>query len=79
MLLQSRVEQVRSRFVIAVPVSVLKLYSSRFALKRLPIELPQSQLPIAMVTLKNRTLSPTTQLFMACAREVAKPLRREKR
>jgi DNA-binding transcriptional LysR family regulator len=66
------------RFVFAVPVSVLSLYSDRFALKRLPIELPQSQLAIAMVTLKNRTLSPTTQLFMACAREVTKSLRREK-
>src|SRR5262249_1257427 len=63
------------RFVIAVPVSVLSLYSDRFALKRLPIELPGSQLAIAMVTLKNRTLSPTTQLFIACAREVTKPLR----
>jgi DNA-binding transcriptional LysR family regulator len=66
------------RSVIAVPVSVLSLYSDRFALKRLPIELPQSQLAIVMVTLKNRILSPTTQLFMACAREVTKSLRKEK-
>jgi len=66
------------RFVIAVPVSLLSLYSDRFALKRLPIELPQSQLAIEMITLKNRTLSPTTQLFIACAREVTRSLRKEK-
>jgi DNA-binding transcriptional LysR family regulator len=66
------------RFVIAVPVSVLSLFSDHFALKRLPIELPQSQLAIAMITLKNRTLSPTTQLFMACAREVTRSLRKGK-
>jgi DNA-binding transcriptional LysR family regulator len=66
------------RFVVVLPVSVLTLYSDRFGLKRLPIELPKSQLEIAMVTLKNRVLSPTTQLFMNCAREIAKPLRKGK-
>jgi DNA-binding transcriptional LysR family regulator len=64
------------RFVIALPVSVLTLYSDRFALKRLPIELPKSRLEIAMVTLKNRILSPTTELFIECAREIAKPPRK---
>ncbi len=68
----------RGRFVIALPVSVLELHSNLFALKRLPIDRPKSQLVIAIVTLKNRTLSPTTQLFIACAREVTKPLRKGK-
>jgi DNA-binding transcriptional LysR family regulator len=66
------------RFVIALPVSVLALYSKVLALKRLPIELPKSQLSIAIVTLKDRTLSPAAQLFIACAREVTKSLRRGK-
>src|SRR5260221_911084 len=48
----------RGRFVIALPVSVLELHSNLFALKRLPIDRPESQLVIAIVTLKNRTLSP---------------------
>jgi hypothetical protein len=30
--------------------------------------------PNGIVTLKNRTLSPVAQLFIDCAREVAKPL-----
>src|SRR5262249_14475460 len=62
------------RFIVALPLSILKLYSDHFALKRLPIELPTAQLPIAIVTLKNRTLSPTVELFVECAREVAKSM-----
>jgi hypothetical protein len=35
--------------------------------------------PNGIVTLKNRTLSPVAQLFIDCAREVAKPLAKTKR
>ena len=35
-------------------------------------------MPVGIVTLKNRTLSPVAQLFIDCAREVAKPLARRK-
>ena len=59
------------RFIVAVPVSILELYADLFDLKRLPIELPVPQLPYAIVSLKNRTLSPAAQSFLACAREVA--------
>jgi len=38
----------------------------------LPQALPKSQLPLGIVTLENRTLSPTAELFIACAREVTK-------
>ena len=31
-------------------------------------------LPVGIMTLKNRTISPVAQLFIDCAREVAKPL-----
>jgi len=62
------------RFIIALPVSVLDLYADLFSLKRLPVELPIPQLPIAIVTLKNRTLSPTVQLLIECAREVTKSM-----
>jgi hypothetical protein len=60
------------RFILALPVSILELYADLFGLKRLPIELPEAQLPLGIVTLKNRTLSPTAELFIACAREVTK-------
>jgi hypothetical protein len=35
-------------------------------------------MPIGIVTLKNRTLSPVAQLFIEHAREVAKPLAKRK-
>jgi len=62
------------RFITAVPGSVLRFGIERSLLKILPIELPRWQLPISIITLKNRTLSPIAQLFIDCAREVAKPL-----
>ena len=37
----------------------------------LPIKLPRSRPPIAIVTLKNRTLSPIAELFIQHARELA--------
>jgi DNA-binding transcriptional LysR family regulator len=61
------------RFVLALPISVLELYAD-LRLKKLPIELPRAQLPLGIVTLKNRTLSPTAELFIECAREVTKSM-----
>jgi len=37
-----------------------------------------ARLANGIVTLKNRTLSPVAQLFIECAREVAKPLAKRK-
>jgi len=49
---------------------VLRIYRRRHSLKELPIEL-RVRPPLAVVTLRNRTLSPTVQSFIQCAREVA--------
>jgi len=57
-------------FITALPDSVLRIYRKRHALKELPIEL-SIRPPVAAVTLRNRTLSPTVQLFLQCARELA--------
>ena len=56
---------------MALPLSIVELYADRFALKRLPIEFP-TQMSYAIITLKNRTLSPAVDRFIECAREVAK-------
>ena len=40
---------------------------------RVPVDLPVRS-PVGIITLKNRTISPVAQLFIDCAREVAKPL-----
>jgi len=54
-----------------VPGSVLQFGAERTLLKVLPVHLPDWQLPVAIVTLKNRTLTPLAQLFIERAREFA--------
>jgi DNA-binding transcriptional LysR family regulator len=61
------------RFLTIFPAYALKFSTKYPELKVLPVELPIVQVPVGIVTLKNRTLSPTTQLFIENAREVAKP------
>jgi DNA-binding transcriptional LysR family regulator len=62
-----------------VPNSALTFPVENPALKRLPIDLPTAHGPVAIITLKNRTLSPVAQLFIEHAREVAKPLAKHRR
>jgi DNA-binding transcriptional LysR family regulator len=61
-------------FIVALPASVLQVNAKIFSLKELPIDLPMQPWPVAIVTLKNRTLSPTVRLFIECARDVAKSI-----
>jgi DNA-binding transcriptional LysR family regulator len=61
------------QFITALPESVLQIYRRPHALKELPIDL-SVQSPVAVVTLRNRTLSPVVQSFIQCAREVAQAL-----
>jgi DNA-binding transcriptional LysR family regulator len=64
------------RFVGHFGHRLLQFYTNRFALKRLPIELPTEPFSVAVIALKNRTISPVAQLFVDCAREVTKPFAR---
>jgi DNA-binding transcriptional LysR family regulator len=66
------------RFVTAFPASVLRFPARRSELKILPVEMPMARQPNGIVTLKNRTLSPVAQLFIDCAREVARSLAKRK-
>ena len=59
------------RFVGTMPESAFNLAAERFGLKILPLELAVPRWPIAVVTLRNRTLSPVVNLFLDCARAVA--------
>jgi DNA-binding transcriptional LysR family regulator len=56
------------------PGSLMRFSADRFSMKGLPIRLAVRPMPVGIVTLKNRTLSPAAQLFIQTAREVAKPL-----
>jgi DNA-binding transcriptional LysR family regulator len=62
------------RFVTIFPASVLRFPAKRSEFKVLAVELPMAHMPNGIVTLKNRRLSPVAQLFIDCAREVAKLL-----
>ena len=42
-------------------------------------DLPLRRMPIGILTLKGRTISPAAQLFMDAAREIAKPLANSRR
>jgi DNA-binding transcriptional LysR family regulator len=62
------------RFLTIVPTSGFRFPARRAEFKALPVELPKADVPIGIVTLKNRTLSPIARLFIEHAREIAKPL-----
>jgi len=62
------------RFVGHFGDRLLQFYVNRFSLKKLPIELPVPPFAVAIIALKNRTISPVAQLFIDCAREVARSL-----
>jgi DNA-binding transcriptional LysR family regulator len=57
-------------FVAAMPRSVLQSNAAMFGLKMLPIKLPIRSFPVAVVTLKNRTLSPVAKVFVECVRKL---------
>jgi DNA-binding transcriptional LysR family regulator len=62
------------RFLSIVQNSVVKFGARTSGLRVLPVDLPTTWRSIGVITLKNRTRSPLTQLFIDCARQVAKPL-----
>jgi DNA-binding transcriptional LysR family regulator len=59
-------------FLTLAPAVMLHVQMKRMSLKVLPIKLSGHTRPIAVVTLKNRALSPVAQLFIAQARALAK-------
>src|SRR5262249_17775881 len=62
------------RFRGIFPGPMLTSSAKGFPPKILPVDLPTPRPPAGITSLKNRTLGPVAQLFIECAREVAKPL-----
>ena len=54
--------------------SALRFGGWERSIKVLPINLAANDGVVGIITLKNRTLTPVAQLFIDCAREVAKPM-----
>jgi DNA-binding transcriptional LysR family regulator len=59
------------RFLTVLHGSVLRFNADSWRLKALPIDLLVRPMPIAIFTLKNRSLSPVVQLFVQEAKQVA--------
>jgi len=67
------------RFFTIFSTSTLRLSARRDEFRALPTRLPMSRAPVGVVTLKARTLGPAVQLFIDQARQIARPLARERR
>ena len=62
------------RFIATFPNSVARHYADRFSLKVLPVDLPARPWPVAILTLKNRTLSPVVERFIQHLRDSTRPM-----
>jgi DNA-binding transcriptional LysR family regulator len=58
-------------FITALPSSMAR-FGRHLPLKVLPIDLPAPARTIGIVTLKNRLMSPLAEIFLDCARDLAK-------
>ncbi|MDF0520330.1 LysR family transcriptional regulator [Bradyrhizobium yuanmingense] len=61
-----------TRFVTMLPASIIRHGNHDRSLKVLPIRLPAQPRPVAIVTLKNRALSPAAKLFIESVRRTAR-------
>jgi DNA-binding transcriptional LysR family regulator len=66
------------RFIGMLPGSLIHFSGKRFSIEPLPIKLSVPPLPIAIITLRNRTISPAAQIFIQMAHEITKPLAKAK-
>jgi DNA-binding transcriptional LysR family regulator len=62
-------------FITTSPSSVVRFCADRLSLKVLPVDLPMRPWPLAIVTLKNRTLSPLVARFIEHVRKFTRPMR----
>ncbi len=66
---------VTSDYLSAVPASMLRAFNSRgVAVKALPVDLGVNSRPMAIITLKNRTLSPAAELLIDTVRAAGKAM-----
>lgn len=66
------------RFISIFPDSALRLSVRRHELKVLLVKQPLICVPVEIVTLKKRAISPLAQLFINSCRELAKQLAKRK-
>jgi DNA-binding transcriptional LysR family regulator len=66
------------RFLSMVPRYWVLLPRRNPSLRVLPVEFPHTRLDVGIITMKNRSLSRATELFVENIRALAKPLAKEK-
>ena len=66
------------RFLTTLPLSMV-VHNQHLPLKLLSVKFPAVFRPVAIVTLKNRTLKPLARLFIDCAHSLAEPLAKDNR
>ena len=66
-------------FLAVVAASTVSMPSKYPSIRKLPVDLPVAHQAVGIIILKRRTLSPLAQLFIDCAREIAKPLLKQAR
>jgi len=60
-------------FITTFPNAILRFHPNRRSIKVLPVALPDRPWPVVIVTLKNRTLNPVVERFIAHIREFTRP------
>jgi DNA-binding transcriptional LysR family regulator len=72
---QLRVQLMTSgQYIVPFQKFSLRLLPDRCPIKILPVDLPSPEAPIALITLKNRSLTPAVELFIDYVREATKSL-----
>lgn len=74
MLLRSKL-LATGRYLTVLPESVLRYNAKQWAIKALPVDLGMKPMSVAIITLRNRTISPVVQLFIEQVRAVARAAR----
>ena len=63
------------RFITTFPSAIPRFHAARGSIKVLPVDLPDRPCPVVAVTLKNRTLNPVVERFIAHIRDFTRPVR----
>jgi DNA-binding transcriptional LysR family regulator len=64
----------RGRFLAVLPGFMLRVSGWLPRLKAVPVALPKTRAPIALITLKGRMLTPPAQLFIETVRTITRPM-----
>jgi DNA-binding transcriptional LysR family regulator len=70
--LRARLVAAGPYLALFLPSVVRQLVADHYAVVALPVDLPAIPFKASIATLKNRTMSPVVERFLACVREVAK-------